>query len=476
MLRFVSFQKSCTIHVNRGYAVRRSKDLLSLPFSSDYFGSRRGLNKNQSSEQIEPPNTEVKKAKTEETIHKLWAKKQAAETTQNKRIKIQLPQYTKIKYTDGNTSVVESDDEFGDKFADPFKSQRMGSISDEVISGGTNEESKTKILESLTNLTRKDDVDSEEFDAMLDFSTKKEDVADNDQVQTPETNEVQEGERESRKVDYGLKGIGEKKAYQPQKVDTSAASQDRVYTIEDLTRSDTLAPNISETFDDIVGDELKDADEEARYSFIEDIDLSTYSLQRGNIMGAQQFLQDVAKFKTSDFPMEKRTKIVDMIKKARRILDSHKASRNFWDEFIVFRQINELSDVAAIHFRPVLHPGVKDSIFLLHQSNPEEWTTGKLAQRFRIKKARVEAILLLKIDEHIKRKTKPWEVDMGGDDIDFLYGDYYGVVGHEWLGNDDDRFNINERRWRNARIGSIDDEVKKFFFLSFFFHFVLLIF
>ena len=229
------------------------------------------------------------------------------------------------------------------------------------------------------------------------------------------------------------------------------------YDINDLLRDDTLKPRIAELEDITAEDDDEDMGEN---TYIEDLNLDDYVLQRGNFTEAQRFLQDVSKFKTSEFPLEKKTKVVDMVKRARRILESHKASQEFWDEFVFLRQMNEFVTLAPIHFRPVLDPHVKDSIFLLHQSNPEEWTTAKLAQRFRIKKARIEAILLLKIDEHIRRKTKPWTVNMNGDEIDYLYGEFFGLSGNgHWMGWEDDRFTLEERRWRNARISLIDDEV-----------------
>jgi len=233
---------------------------------------------------------------------------------------------------------------------------------------------------------------------------------------------------------------------------------ERKYDIEDLLRDDVLEPRIKE-----LEKEGYDSDSKVEVNedtvFVEDLDLSKYALTRGNFVEAQQFLQDVSKFQSKEFPYEKRTKVIAMVKRARKILDSHKASKSFWDEFIVLRQLHEFSIMAPIHYRPILDPAVKDSIFLLHQSNPEQWTTGKLAQRFRIKKARIEAILILKIKEHILRKTAPWEVEMGGDKVDYLYGELFGLSGcGDWLGFEDDRFTLNARRWRNARISYVDDE------------------
>lgn len=456
--RVCSSKQPYGLILRRGYAVKKSKDFLSLPFTSDFFGSRR-LNKTKDSEPIEPE-IKAKKYKTEETIHKLWASKESANkpVSDSENLKINIPsKYSKL-ISSKSTLTIESDDEIDqDKFIDPFKSHRMGSIRDE-IEVITDLESKNKILDQIKNLPGNanepvEAIDSDDFDAMLNNSKKENE--DEDDLS---------GKRDSESDDESRK---EKK--------TIIGKRERIYTLHDLIRDDQIRPDINEEFNKVIGDENDEGQE--GFSFIEDIDLASYSLQKGNIVEAQQFLQDVAKFKTSDFPMEKRTKIVDMVKKARRILDSHRASREFWDEFLVFRQLHELTTVGAIHYRPVLHPGVKDSIFLLHQSNPEEWTTGKLAQRFRIKKARIEAILLLKIDEHVKRKTTPWEVDMAGDDIDFLYGEYFGITGSEWLGNEDDRFNINERRWRNARVGAIDDEVCFFlFFFSFFYIKILFLF
>jgi len=48
---------------------------------------------------------------------------------------------------------------------------------------------------------------------------------------------------------------------------------------------------------------------------------------------------------------------------------------------------------------------------------------------------------------------------MNGDEIDYLYGEFFGLSGNgHWMGWEDDRFTLEERRWRNARISLIDDE------------------
>jgi len=192
-----------------------------------------------------------------------------------------------------------------------------------------------------------------------------------------------------------------------------------------------------------------------------DVDLSKYDLESGDYIEAQTFLQDVSKFKVNNFPIEKRTRVVDMIERARRILKNYKEDREFWEEFTVIRQLHEFSILNEHHYRPILSPQLKDNIYHLHASNPEEWTIGKLAQKFRMKKPRIEAILRLKIDEYRLARENPSAVQTElGDQIEEAYSEYFGMVGiDQWaLKEVDDRTDITEPRWRSALVTGVDEE------------------
>lgn len=205
-------------------------------------------------------------------------------------------------------------------------------------------------------------------------------------------------------------------------------------------------------------DEMRtDDDDEAD---ITDVDLDSYNLDTGDYIDAQTFLQDVSRFKVNDFPLEKRTRIVDMIEKARKILRLQREDREFWDDFTIIRQLHELTVLNANHYRPIVSPELKDNMYHLYASNPEEWTVGKLAQKFRMKKVKVEAILRLKIDEYIKARTEPWEISAEGDEIEEAYAEYFGWVGiDDWLVKEiDERMDISQPRWRSALVGSVDEE------------------
>jgi len=205
--------------------------------------------------------------------------------------------------------------------------------------------------------------------------------------------------------------------------------------------------------EDVQTSENDDAD-------ITDVDLESYNLDNGDYIDAQTFLQDVSRFKVNDFPLEKRTKIVDMIEKARKILRLQREDREFWDEFTIIRQLHELTVLNPNHYRPIVNPALKDNMYHLYASNPEEWTVGKLAQKFRMKKVKVEAILRLKIDEYIKARTEPWEVSEEGDEIEEAYAEYFGWVGvDDWsLKELDDRMDVSQPRWRSALVSSVDEE------------------
>merc|ERR1712137_257905 len=437
------------------FGTRRQKNHLNLTLSEDLLP--RSVRGPKDDKKIQEPSVEgIRKMKMEEAIEKLWQKNENIVPSSSSRSIVPPSRYSadSLFRRGGESMVVESDSEVDEEFRDPLALPPYAGYSDFTDSAEEQEHLKAKdadisdddllrIMEDTQKEAEKKtaDVDSDEFDALLEGSVGSH------VKETPS----QSAEAEAAPAEAETSTT-------PNPPTNLGGGIEKTYTIYDLLRTDSLAPRIAELEEGGEGEE-KEGEDTGEVSYIEDIDLDRYVLQRGNFVEAQQFLQDVSKFKTSEFPLEKRTKVIQMVQRARRILDSHKASQDFWDEFIVLRQLNEFTNMAPVHYRPILNPQVKDSIFLLHQSNPEEWTSGKLAQRFRIKKARVEAILILKIEEHILRKTKPWTVNLNGDQIDYMYGEFFGLTGNgDWMGHDDDRFTLQERRWRSARISMIDDE------------------
>ena len=462
-LRVTPLQVSpCGIQACRLYGTDKKKDRLNLNFDREFFGK-----KEKNKAEMIPPPDKARSIKAEEAITRLWKTNETILTGENAKSQpIKTPkEYTSALFgEDVVESAVESDNEFNFKDPYDYEAYNINNITED-----TEEEIKPEPTVQ-PNADKKDVLgalfadntpqegeqaqpekaeESDDFDAVVDKSNKR--------FAPP-------GKADPGEVYAGVNVEGDAEpgapVTQPDTPRNLKGGIEKQYDIRDLLRSDKVAPRIPELEEDFEEEKQESPEAQEEMTFIEDLDLSRYELQKGNFIEAQQFLQDVSKFQTRDFPYEKRQKVIEMVKRARRILDSQKESKTFWDEFIVLRQINEFAMMAPIHYRPVLNPAVKDSIFLLHQSNPEEWTTGKLAQRFRIKKARIEAILLLKIEEHILRKTEPWEVNLDGDEIDHMYAEFFGMSEcGDWVGFEDDRFNINERRWRNARISYVDDEV-----------------
>lgn len=198
-------------------------------------------------------------------------------------------------------------------------------------------------------------------------------------------------------------------------------------------------------------------------TFDDDFELLSYleglTFPTQNTQEAQRFLRDVQGSKLSDFSQPVRDKISELVKKARYVIDNFQRTQEFWDEFFVLRQLNEFTVLGAVHYRPIIECDVKEMMFKLYQTNPEEWTMNKLAQKFRIKKLRVEAIIRLQIQEAILRRTQPWLVDdMDGEEIEFLYSEYYGATDcGEWLADDDDRTPMDDYRWRRAGLVAADE-------------------
>ena len=297
-----------------------------------------------------------------------------------------------------------------------------------------------------------------------------------EEQQTQQLNE----QKEKQKTDEKLETINVEELERARE-ESVAAFQPTADPIDNVP-DEFDGPDVQSSDDYVVleeGNEGDDAPEGSIFDFFEDdFELLEYlegiSFASYNTVEAQKFLKDVQASKMSDYSQPVREKIAFLVKKARQVIDTFQQTQEFWDEFYVLRQLHEFTILGAIHYRPIIESDVKETMFKLYQTNPEEWTMNKLAQKFRIKKLRVEAIIRLQIQEAILRRTQPWLVDdLEGEEIEFLYAEYFGASNAgEWLADEDDRTPMDDHRWRRAGLVAADEVC--FFFILFFILFCFL--
>ena len=114
---------------------------------------------------------------------------------------------------------------------------------------------------------------------------------------------------------------------------------------------------------------------------------------------------------------------------------------------------------------PVINPALKENLYQTWVQSPTQWTLEKLAQKFRLKKVRVRAILMLIIDEKRLMKTRPSAVLPLGDSLDYDFAIQYGMIGknQQFVDETDERYIMDYKTSPFNHVFGVTDEVCFFF-------------